>query len=179
MTTDANQSSYLSSVVPSNTNMAAVRASGGSAAAASLNVAACQRYFIQSTNVWYFIRFSGCKIIWQPIKFYRTEAWLRLSQEPAGSCHDAATLSAHKPYSVLLPLLWHYQHVTKKWLSPRQFCTHFSSFPSALHVRLSNQLSRNHPNIINIPKFAGSNPAEAVGFFRAKKSSARLPSEGK
>ena len=27
-------------------------------------------------------------------------------------------------------------------------------------------------------KFAGSNPAEAVGFFRAKKSSARLPSKG-
>ena len=30
-----------------------------------------------------------------------------------------------------------------------------------------------------VPKFAGSNPAEAVGFFRAKKPSARLPSEGK
>ena len=30
-----------------------------------------------------------------------------------------------------------------------------------------------------VPKFACSNPAEAVGFFRAKKSSARLPSEGK
>jgi hypothetical protein len=30
-----------------------------------------------------------------------------------------------------------------------------------------------------VPKFASSNPAEAVGFFRAKKSSARLPSEGK
>ena len=30
-----------------------------------------------------------------------------------------------------------------------------------------------------VPKFAGSHPAEAVGFFRAKKSSARLPSEGK
>ena len=30
-----------------------------------------------------------------------------------------------------------------------------------------------------VPKFAGSNPAEAVGFFRAKKSSARVPSEGK
>jgi hypothetical protein len=29
------------------------------------------------------------------------------------------------------------------------------------------------------PKFAGSNPAEAVGFLRAKKPSARLPSEGK
>jgi hypothetical protein len=29
-----------------------------------------------------------------------------------------------------------------------------------------------------VPKFAGSNPAEAVGFFRAKKSSARLPPEG-
>ena len=26
-----------------------------------------------------------------------------------------------------------------------------------------------------VPKFAGSNPAEAVGFLRAKKSSARLP----
>ena len=30
-----------------------------------------------------------------------------------------------------------------------------------------------------VTNFAGSNPAEAVGFFRAKKSSARLPSEGK
>ena len=30
-----------------------------------------------------------------------------------------------------------------------------------------------------VPKFVGLNPAEAVGFFRAKKSSARLPSEGK
>ena len=30
-----------------------------------------------------------------------------------------------------------------------------------------------------VPKFVGSNPAEAVGFFREKKSSARLPSEGK
>jgi hypothetical protein len=30
-----------------------------------------------------------------------------------------------------------------------------------------------------VPKFAGSNPAEAVGFFRAKKSPARFPSEGK
>ena len=30
-----------------------------------------------------------------------------------------------------------------------------------------------------VPKFAGSNPAEAVRFLRAKKSSARLPSEGK
>jgi hypothetical protein len=30
-----------------------------------------------------------------------------------------------------------------------------------------------------VPKFTGSNPAEAVGFLRAKKSSARHPSEGK
>jgi hypothetical protein len=30
-----------------------------------------------------------------------------------------------------------------------------------------------------VPKFAGSNPAEAVRFLRAEKSSARLPSEGK
>jgi hypothetical protein len=30
-----------------------------------------------------------------------------------------------------------------------------------------------------VPKFAGSNPAEAVGYFRAKKYPARLPSEGK
>ena len=30
-----------------------------------------------------------------------------------------------------------------------------------------------------VPKFAGSNPTEAVGFLRTKKSSTRLPSEGK
>jgi hypothetical protein len=30
-----------------------------------------------------------------------------------------------------------------------------------------------------VSNFTGSNPAEAVGFFRAKKSSARLPSEGR
>ena len=30
-----------------------------------------------------------------------------------------------------------------------------------------------------VPKFAGSNPAEAVGYFMAKKSPASLPSEGK
>jgi len=30
-----------------------------------------------------------------------------------------------------------------------------------------------------VPKFAGSNLANAVGFLRVKKSSARLPSEGK
>jgi hypothetical protein len=30
-----------------------------------------------------------------------------------------------------------------------------------------------------VPTFVGSNPAEAVGFFRAKISPARLPSEGK
>jgi hypothetical protein len=30
-----------------------------------------------------------------------------------------------------------------------------------------------------VPEYAGSNPAEGVGFFRVKKSSAYLPSEGK
>jgi len=30
-----------------------------------------------------------------------------------------------------------------------------------------------------VPKFTGSNPAEVIGFLRTKKSSARLPSEGK
>ena len=30
-----------------------------------------------------------------------------------------------------------------------------------------------------VPKFAGSNQTEAVEFFRKKKSSAQLPSEGK
>jgi hypothetical protein len=30
-----------------------------------------------------------------------------------------------------------------------------------------------------VPKLVGSNPAEAVGFLRAKKSSACLPSKGK
>jgi hypothetical protein len=31
---------------------------------------------------------------------------------------------------------------------------------------------------LGVPTFAGSNPAEAFGFLRAKKSSALLPSEG-
>ena len=31
----------------------------------------------------------------------------------------------------------------------------------------------------SVPKFAGSNPAEALGFFRSKKSSVRLLLEGK
>ena len=31
----------------------------------------------------------------------------------------------------------------------------------------------------SVPKFAGSNPVEAVGLLGRKKSSARLPSEGK
>ena len=30
-----------------------------------------------------------------------------------------------------------------------------------------------------VPKFAGSHPAEAVGFLRRKNSQLRLPSEGK
>ena len=30
-----------------------------------------------------------------------------------------------------------------------------------------------------VPKFAGSNLAKVVGFLRAKKSTAHLPSEGK
>jgi hypothetical protein len=30
-----------------------------------------------------------------------------------------------------------------------------------------------------VPNFTGSNPAEAVGFFKVKKSTAHLPSEGK
>jgi len=30
-----------------------------------------------------------------------------------------------------------------------------------------------------VPKFTGTNPAEAIGFLRAKKSSARLSSEWK
>ena len=36
-----------------------------------------------------------------------------------------------------------------------------------------------HSGFGGLPKFAGSNPAEAVGFLRAKKFSAHLPSEGK
>ena len=38
---------------------------------------------------------------------------------------------------------------------------------------------KRHYIYTHLPKFAGSNPAEAVGFFRTKKSSARLTSEGK
>jgi hypothetical protein len=128
MTPEATHSSYLSSVVPSNSNMAAVRASGVSPKAASINAAACQRYFIlKSTNACYLIRFSAFKIIiWQPIVFYRSEAWLRCSQVIVGSCHEHANFSPFL-YAVFLPLslLWHCPHITKKWLSPIKFCTHF------------------------------------------------------
>ena len=47
-----------------------------------------------------------------------------------------------------------------------------------LFLAYVNDISRNIESTL-VPKFAGSNPAEAVGFLRAKKSSARLPSEGK
>ena len=64
--------------------------------------------------------------------------------------------------------------------------THFLSVPN---------YETEHPDVLNlvvhssfgglevscwplIPKFAGLHPAEAVGFFRAKKSLARLPSGG-
>ena len=43
----------------------------------------------------------------------------------------------------------------------------------------SLKITESRTNQAFIPKFMGTNPAKAVGFFRAKKSSARLPSEGK
>jgi len=56
-------------------------------------------------------------------------------------------------------------------------------------VQTDRTIPNNKPDIIIhdnekacwplVPKFAGSNLAEAVGFLRAKKSPARLPSEGK
>ena len=64
-------------------------------------------------------------------------------------------------------------------------------FVVPLNVQVVNQFIFKEYNMISVfgvlglacwplvPKFAGSNPAEAVGFLRAKKSSARLPSEGK
>jgi hypothetical protein len=51
-----------------------------------------------------------------------------------------------------------------------------------LYINFEEILSCAHGNFedqYKVFKFAGLNPAEAVGFFRAKKSSARLPSEGK
>jgi hypothetical protein len=47
------------------------------------------------------------------------------------------------------------------------------------HVKTDEVLLRVNACWPLVPKFAGSNPAEAVGFFRTKKSSARLPSDGK
>ena len=51
------------------------------------------------------------------------------------------------------------------------------------HVTVSNQASGFGGLEVAcwplVPNFAGSNPAEAVGFFTGRKSSARLPSEGK
>ena len=49
-----------------------------------------------------------------------------------------------------------------------------------LNILLNNLLKPQIAASVVIPKFAGSNPAEAVGFLKGdKKSSARLPSEGK
>jgi hypothetical protein len=51
-------------------------------------------------------------------------------------------------------------------------------------IEFKTRFSAKHYFLSNIwtplaPKVAGSNPAEAVGFLRAEKSSPRLPSEGK
>ena len=63
----------------------------------------------------------------------------------------------------------------------------FYSVPSKKYPMNNIKLAQDHSGFGGlevacwplVPKFAGSNPAEAVGFFRAKKSSAHLPSEGK
>jgi hypothetical protein len=57
------------------------------------------------------------------------------------------------------------------------FVSHFIHFGNQIHF--SGFGSLEVACWLLVPKFAGSNPAEAVGFFRAKKSSARLPLEGK
>jgi len=67
-----------------------------------------------------------------------------------------------------------------------RFCAHSNmppwesiflpEFPIILHNSIVKFCLHRWPLV---PKFAGSNPAEAVGFLGRKKSSARLPSEGK
>ena len=88
---------------------------------------------------------------------------------------------------------WHYYRGAGKSLArPTSRCILFDveniSFDASLVMYIT---SANIPPIMIIigglevacwplvPKFAGSNPAETVGFLRVRKSSARLPSEGK
>ena len=70
-----------------------------------------------------------------------------------------------------------------------KYTAHFGIPPKSLHLKIQVKLLQYYCHISFgglqvacwplVPKFAGSNAAEAVRFLRAKKSSARLPSEGK
>ena len=68
-----------------------------------------------------------------------------------------------------------------KKISPLE-TTHSTSVPTVFYITLYINIGFGGLGVACwplVPKFTGSNPAEAVGFLVRKKSSARLPSEGK
>jgi hypothetical protein len=59
-----------------------------------------------------------------------------------------------------------------------QLGSNWTDFHGSWYLNIKK--NRENSSFINIgQKIVGSNPAEAVGFLRAEKSSAPLPSEGK
>jgi hypothetical protein len=73
-----------------------------------------------------------------------------------------------------------YWRLLQKSAEKHQISSKSDNNIGSVHVDYSqlynNAKGTNSCNLV--PKFAGSKPAEAVGFFRAKKSSARLPRRG-
>jgi len=67
---------------------------------------------------------------------------------------------------------------TIKILSPC-FTRKYAASEQAIFSRIKYIVGTHTQNLPLSFHFAGSNQAEAVGFLRAKKSSAHLPSEGK
>jgi hypothetical protein len=59
-----------------------------------------------------------------------------------------------------------------------EWCTLGDEEEFSAHIKTLNPVTHLKYWVL-LPKFAGSNPAEAVGFLRVEKSSECLPSEGK
>jgi hypothetical protein len=86
---------------------------------------------------------------------------------------------------------WFYLRKTKITPVSNNFNSKFMYFENTLRDYIFKNIRKNSYQCVRgfggledafwplVPKFAGSNRAETVGFFRAKKSPACLPSEGK
>jgi len=94
--------------------------------------------------------------------------WLHTHNRIPGSFFFEWQLSAEASHSLVKLIVLHFQGLRPTCLLPPFYDCKTHGF-GGLGVACRPL----------VPKFAGSNPAEAVGFLRAKISSARLPSEGK